>query len=188
MPPRAQSGVLALVVVTAAQQIVNAPNVPAFVSSSGGLPGGVTRDMQCNVSGVLGACDTGNFTINSSTHQMSAASIALTNLYSSTGMGDSNSLASLSFTAPTVSAGFGTSPTVTAGSRAVAFEISVGSSPGTTGTITLPTAATGWVCFAQNMTAAIVVRQTARSTTSATFTFASTPTAADKIVGHCAGF
>jgi hypothetical protein len=59
----------------------------------------------------------------------------------------------LSNTAPTISAGFGTSPSVTANNGTAAFRINVGTGgTATSGTIGLPTAATGWNCFATDFT------------------------------------
>lgn len=74
-------------------------------------------------------------------------------------------------TAPTISSGFGSSPSVTAGS-ATAFRVNVGTG-GTAqnGVIALPTAATGWNCEAHDVTtpASFVTEQTASTTATATF-------------------
>jgi hypothetical protein len=59
----------------------------------------------------------------------------------------------LSATAPTISSGFGTTPSVTSGTSA-AFRVDVGTGgSATAGVIALPTAATGWNCFVENLTA-----------------------------------
>lgn len=59
----------------------------------------------------------------------------------------------LSSATPTISSGFGTSPSVTAGTAA-AFRVDVGTGgTATAGVIGLPTAATGWNCYVENVTA-----------------------------------
>lgn len=73
----------------------------------------------------------------------------------------------ISVTAPTLS-GFCTSPTVTASNGTAAFLLDVGSScAASTGTITLPTATTGWNCECTNRTsgATRMVTQTSSTTT-----------------------
>lgn len=74
-------------------------------------------------------------------------------------------------TSPTISAGFGTSPTITA-SNTVGFSVKVGTSPGTTGTISLPAAPNGWILTGWNITSSgtLYIQQTAYTTTSATIT------------------
>jgi hypothetical protein len=81
----------------------------------------------------------------------------------------------ISSTAPTISSGFGTSPSISASNGTAAFRVTVGSG-GTafTGVITLPTAATGWNCTCQDMTVTnsqpnFICKQTASTTTSASF-------------------
>ena len=78
----------------------------------------------------------------------------------------------LSTTAPTITGHFNTSgdsissPTSTAG-----FTVTVGTgAAGNTGTIGLPTATTGWNCFAANMNRGAYIQQTATSTSSCTLT------------------
>lgn len=59
-----------------------------------------------------------------------------------------------SATAPTVSAGFCTSPSIAHPNGTAAFEINIGSAcAGSTGTIAMPTATNGWVCDFRNVTA-----------------------------------
>lgn len=73
---------------------------------------------------------------------------------------------------PTINTGFGTSPTSPANGSTFAFSLTVGTSPGGTGTITFPTSPkTGWVCDATDETSnsSIVIGQTADSSTSASF-------------------
>jgi hypothetical protein len=75
-------------------------------------------------------------------------------------------------TAPTITTHFNTSgDSVSANNGSIAFTITVGSGAGTTtGVIGLPTASTGWNCFAANMNRAAIILQSASSTTSATLT------------------
>lgn len=85
----------------------------------------------------------------------------------------------LSTTTPTLVSGvasgsWGTSPSVVASNGVGAFTIDVGSGgSATTGQITLPTATTGWNCFAIDRTTNIVTRQTSTTTTVVTLTGAS---------------
>lgn len=74
-------------------------------------------------------------------------------------------------TAPTISAGFGTGPTITA-SNTVGFSVKVGTSPGSTGTISFPAAPNGWILNGWNITSAgtLYMQQTGYTTTSATIT------------------
>lgn len=77
--------------------------------------------------------------------------------------------------APTISSGFGTTPSVAANNGPAAFTINVGTGgSATAGVVGLPTAATGWNCWVNDITAAAAnvgynTRQTASSTTTATF-------------------
>ena len=80
----------------------------------------------------------------------------------------------MSSTAPTISSGFGTSPTVPNANGTAAFTINVGTGgTATAGIIALPTAATGWNCFVQDITSNLAndpeeqTVQTASSTTTA---------------------
>lgn len=97
-----------------------------------------------------------------------------------------------STTAPTISGFAGSSPsaTVTAGSNTAAFRIGVGgTAPGTTGTITLPTASTGWNCWVVDQTTPLdITRQTSSTTTSVVITSTIAWTANDILVGGCAAF
>lgn len=76
-------------------------------------------------------------------------------------------------TAPTVSSGFGTSPSIASNNGTAAFTINVGTGgTATNGVIGLPTAALGWVCTAQDLTTqsatVFVAKQIASSATTAT--------------------
>lgn len=103
----------------------------------------------------------------------------------------------LSAVAPTISSGFGSSPSVTAGT-ASAFRVNVGTG-GTAqnGVVALPTAATGWNCTARDITtnATFVTDQTASTTATATFQnysrttgLAIAWTASDILAISCTGF
>lgn len=72
-------------------------------------------------------------------------------------------------TAPTISAGAGAA--IVASNGSIGFRVDLGGAA-QTGTITLPTATTGWVLYGQNITAPAsnVIGQTGTTTTSATFT------------------
>jgi hypothetical protein len=98
----------------------------------------------------------------------------------------------LSGTAPTIASFAGTSPaaTVTAGSTAAAWRIGVGgTAPGTTGTINLPTATTGWNCWVQDQTTPLdITRQTSSTTASVGITSTIAWTANDILVGGCVAF
>lgn len=83
-----------------------------------------------------------------------------------------NGVLHVSATAPTVT-GFGTSPSVPNNNGTSAFTVNVGTGgSASTGTVTLPAAATGWVCTAQDVTtpASFITSQTGGTTTTATFT------------------
>jgi hypothetical protein len=80
----------------------------------------------------------------------------------------------ISGSTPTISSGFGTSPSVTAGTSTAAFRVNVGTGgSATSGVIALnTTATTGWNCFCTDVTTASATvnqcKQTATSTTTAT--------------------
>lgn len=126
----------------------------------------------------------------------SAGSGTFTGTVASTGVLDSGNRLMFSSTAPTISSGFGTSPAITAFNTA-AFKIAVGSSPGGTGVITLPTATTGWSCSGYDVTSnsTIVLGVTAQTTTSVsvaaysrTTGLAGNFTASDVLTFQCVAF
>jgi hypothetical protein len=86
--------------------------------------------------------------------------------------------------APTVSSGFGTSPSIAANNGPLAFTVNVGTGgSATSGVVGLPTAPTGWNCWVNDLTAAAGhvaynTRQTASSVSSATFENQTTSTGA----------
>lgn len=75
-------------------------------------------------------------------------------------------------TAPTISSGFGTSPSITAQNGTQAFRIDVGTGgTATGGVIGLPAATTGWNCYVNNTTVTAndhYIKQSASTTTTAT--------------------
>lgn len=113
------------------------------------------------------------------------------------GAGASGTLA-ISATAPTISSGFGTTPSVTANNGTAAFRINVGTGgTATNGVVGLPTAANGWNCFASDITTPATghtIKQTATSTTSVTLTnynnagTATAWTASDIIIVNCMAY
>lgn len=97
---------------------------------------------------------------------------------------------SLSTTAPTISGFGGTGAAIIAGSSAIAWRVNVGTvAPGTTGTINLPTATTGWNCWVTDQTTPLdITRQTSSGTASVGITTTIAWTASDILVGGCAAF
>ena len=102
-------------------------------------------------------------------------------------------------TAPTISSGFcSTSPSIVANNGTWAFTIGVGTScSGSTGTLGMPTAATGWVCSFADVTtpASYVISQTGGTASTVTLTsyarttgVASNFTASDVIRAMCAAY
>lgn len=79
----------------------------------------------------------------------------------------------LSATAPTISSGFGTSPSIASNNGTASFTVNVGTGgTASSGVIGLPTATNGWNCTCQDTTTfsttVFLCRQTASSTTTAT--------------------
>lgn len=82
--------------------------------------------------------------------------------------------------APTISSGFGTTPSIVAGSTAFCFRVNVGGGgAATSGVIGMPTAVTGWQAIAQDMTNNVATRVSATTTNSITLTAAAAWTAND---------
>lgn len=95
----------------------------------------------------------------------------------------------VSATAPTISSGFGTSPSIVANNGTAAFTVNVGTGGvATSGVIGLPTATTGWNCFVIDRTNNTVTRETATTTTSATLTAAAAWAASDILQVSCFGY
>lgn len=101
-------------------------------------------------------------------------------------------------TAPTISSGFGTNPSIVANNGTAAFTVNVGTGgTATGGVVGLPTATTGWACSAADITtpASFVTVQTATAATTATFAnYARTTglliawTASDVLSVQCVGY
>ena len=85
----------------------------------------------------------------------------------------------VSTTLPTVSSGFGTSPTVLA-NNTFCFKVTVGTGGAANGTISLPTAPNGWLAFAADVTSgsSLILQLTGSTATSVTFTSYSVTTGA----------
>jgi hypothetical protein len=88
-------------------------------------------------------------------------------------------LVATSTSLPTISAGFGTSPTILA-TNTLAFKITVGTGGAANGTISLPTAVNGWLGFAADVTNGnnVFLQLTASTANSVTFTSYSVTTGA----------
>ena len=96
---------------------------------------------------------------------------------------------SISSQAPTVSSGFGSGASFGTGSTSFAFDLNVGTTPGTTGVLALPTASHGWVCTLRDMTTvADLTNQTAYTTTTASFAATIGWSNNDHLVGSCKAF
>lgn len=91
--------------------------------------------------------------------------------------------------APTISSGFGTSPSIVSNNGSVAFRVNVGTGGvATSGVVGLPTATTGWNCIAVDITNNTVTRQTADTTTTSTVTAASAWAASDVLLFQCVAY
>lgn len=101
-----------------------------------------------------------------------------------------NSKLLVSSNAPTISSGFGTSPSIVNSNGSLAFEINVGTGGvATSGVLAMnSTAANGWSCQITDMNTNIVTRETAFTATSITLTAASAWTASDKLLINCGAF
>ena len=102
---------------------------------------------------------------------ITAQGISTTGITSIKAVSDAGGHVIWATTAVTIASGFGTSPSITSNNTA-AFAVTIGSAPGSTGVITLPTASNGWVVTATNITSnsTLTVSQSAGSTTSVTLT------------------
>jgi hypothetical protein len=126
---------------------------------------------------VFGGFNAGNsnFVVNGSTGAISltgAATVGNTFIFASN---TSLQLATMAMknTAPTISSGFGTSPSIVASNGSLGFEVNVGTGgSATSGVIGLPTATNGWNCRCDDITTAsatvFVTKQTASATTTCT--------------------
>ena len=109
-----------------------------------------------------------------------------------------NDVLLVSTTAPTISSGFGTTPSIANNNGTAAFTINVGTGgTASSGVVGLPTATTGWSCEAQDQTTPGVnaTKQTANTTASVTLTNYNTTTgvaaawtASDILYVNCLAF
>lgn len=122
--------------------------------------------------------------------------LAVTGALSSTTLTDDAGNLIISSTNPTIASGFGTSPTCTCNNTA-AFRVVIGTGPGNTGTVTMPTAPNGWACTGANnnrVTGSGVIQITAGTTSLAvtqqniTSLAAINFVAGDNIQFQCAAF
>lgn len=94
-----------------------------------------------------------------------------------------------SATTPTISSGFGTSPSVVAGAGTWSFRVNVGTGGvATSGVVGLSTATTGWNCQVTDTSTNVVTRQTANTTATVTVTAASAWAASDILIFNCAAY
>jgi hypothetical protein len=91
---------------------------------------------------------------------------------------------------PSISSGFGTSPSVASSNGTCTFRVNVGGGgAATSGVVTLgDTATTGWNCQVTDFSNNTVTRQTNQSTTTVTVTAAAAWAANDILIFNCAGF
>jgi hypothetical protein len=95
----------------------------------------------------------------------------------------------LSPQSPSISSGFGTSPSIVVANGTGAFTLNVGTGgAATSGVIGLPTARTGWFCNAVDQTNNTVTRQTATTTSTATLTAAAAWAASDVLQVSCLAY
>jgi hypothetical protein len=107
----------------------------------------------------------------SSTTGLSVNSATNVSLNGLTGLASGHVISSS--TAPTISSGFGTSPSIATNNGTYSFTVNVGTGgSASSGAIGLPTATNGWNCYATDITTTsstvFVTKQTASSTTSCT--------------------
>jgi hypothetical protein len=127
------------------------------------------------------------FTVNGTvTASMGAGTLSLS---ASGGSFQLGGVKSIILTAPTISSGFGTSPSIASNNFSSTFRVNVGTGGvATSGVVGLPTANNGWNCVVQDLSTNVVTRQTASNTTTVTVTAASAWTASDILIFICAGY
>lgn len=123
--------------------------------------------------------------------QIASAAVAL-------GFGSTSQKIAWSATAPSISSGFCTSPSISNNNGTAAFTITIGSACGaSTGVLTMPTASVGWSCHFNNVTNpnANTPYQTASTTTSVSITnyvrttgVAGNWTASDVVTAECTAY
>lgn len=91
--------------------------------------------------------------------------------------------------APTISSGFGTSPSILNSNGSCTFRVDVGTGgAATSGVVGLSTASTGWNCQVTDLTNNTVTRETASSTTTVTVTAAAAWAAGDDLIFTCTAY
>ena len=89
---------------------------------------------------------------------------------------------------PTYTGGFSAGTPTIVGATSAAFTVALGTAPGSTGTLAMPAAATGWNCLGQDRTtAAGTIRETAATTNGVTFALSNTA-AGDILQLDCVGY
>ena len=141
------------------QQVVLRSNT-SLAYTNGGTNGTIDTTL-CRLSG-------GTVEIGSSTGCAASGSLSATNFTASGSINVTNPL--ISHTAPTISSGFGTGASVTANNGTAAFRINVGTSNTGNGVIGLPTATTGWNCYATDITTTSTTVSQTKTTGSTTAT------------------
>lgn len=115
--------------------------------------------------------DTANVVVVAS--NSSVATLFLSGIVMSAPAFYSGSQLTFSDTAPTISSGFGTTPSISSENGTAAFRVNVGTGgTASSGVIGLPTATAGWNCFCTDLTTqsstVFLCKQTASATTTAT--------------------
>mgnify|MGYP001607028441 CR=1 FL=1 len=144
--------------------------------ANGGGGGASSGNVTIDVGAATGAATIGTIGIGnganapaSITIGQSGATTTINNLILAAGRTFATTNVAIASTAPTISSGFGTTPSVSANNGTIAFRINVGTGgSATNGVIGLPTATTGWNCFCADVTtqsATVHVCQVIASTT-----------------------
>jgi hypothetical protein len=125
---------------------------PILISNSLQLPSGTV--LSWNGDTGFSRSSAGFLLLGNGTNGSTAGSLTLTTLGFTTRITNSNSgNLIISTTAPTISSGFGTGPSITANNGTTSFRINVGTGGvATTGVIGLPAANAGWNCYASDIT------------------------------------
>lgn len=162
------AAILPAMLPVAAQQVVSSLPVPVPIPASAVNGGGVaTVSLSLN-----GFNSTGNSFVTGSGRCFGVGSCSEYN------------------TNPTISSGFGTSPSVVSPNGTATFRVNVGTGgAATSGVVAMNvTANAGWNCQVSDITNATATRQTADSTTTVTVTGAAAWTASDILLFTCKAF
>lgn len=94
-----------------------------------------------------------------------------------------------STTPPTISSGFGSTPSIVSGNGTSSFRVNVGTGGvATTGVVSMPAATTGWNCQVTDITTNDATRETSSTTNTVTVAAAIAWTSADVLIMSCTGF